>query len=96
MKLRESIHKAAQIVWYRQKLANVTRKKEKVFGKLGRTYYELLKKNDENPLTHPAISSCIHQIILFNEQIGKLQEELDELDRAFPALKKPARLKGEK
>lgn len=94
MKLKESIHKTGQIIWYRQKLANIGRKKEKMFGKLGRFYYELIKKNYEDPLQHPIIHNYVNQIILFNEEIKKLQEELSELDRAFPALKKPTILKS--
>lgn len=96
MKLKESIHKAIQIVWYRQKLANVGRKKEKVFIKLGKLYYTLFKKNYENPLLHPTVKEYINQIVYLNEEIEKLQNELNELDRAFPALKAPTLIKGHK
>jgi hypothetical protein len=96
VKPKESIYKAIQIVWYRQKLANIGRKKEKIFIKLGQLYYNLLKKTYENPLLHPSVKEYINRIIYLNEEIEKLQKELNELDRSFPALKTPIIVKGHK
>jgi hypothetical protein len=89
MNLRESIYKSIEIVFYRWKLANVGQKKGKTFGKLGQSYYELLKKGHEHPLTYPFIHHYTNQITFFNEEIEKLQDKLNELERAFPVLKKP-------